>query len=304
MSGDRTGRGQLGLIACPECPPCHLRHLTARARVHGLQVWTTATDAAVTDGRPEVRFGVSGEEILAAPETRAVVVTGGSVEVRAYWLGRCLSAGLRVLVEQPLTVDPGLARTMPELLVPMARSVFTPAGTLLATPPGPENRVVAFALSISVSREVAQSDHLGLLSLPGLDYLGMLEPSFGPLDAVWARTRSLLRPGPSEDWAIAALRFRDGTEAALRICGLGQGGRVSLELHGRVLTLSAAHAPPVEDGPELARLYDWFVDALDDPQAQGPPGYDLASAVRLHRWITQSARMNREVQRHEVVHGS
>ncbi|MFA6108903.1 MAG: hypothetical protein WDA75_09040, partial [Candidatus Latescibacterota bacterium] len=297
-------RGQLGLIACPECPPCHLRHLTARARTRGLRVWTTETVAAVTDGWPEVRFGVSGEGIVTAGETRAVVVAGGSIEVRAYWLGRCLSAGIRVLAEQPLAIDLGPARTVSGLLTPMARSVFTSAGTLLTTPQGSENRVVALELSISVPREVTQSDHLGLLSLPGLDYLGMLEPAFGPLDAVWARTRSLLRSGPSEDWAIAALRFRDGTEGTFRVNGLGQGNLVSLELHGRTRTLSAAHALPVEDGPELARLYDWFIDALADPQAKELPGYDLASAVRLHRWMNQSARMNREVQRHEVVHGS
>jgi hypothetical protein len=100
-----------------------------------------------------------------------------------------------------------------------------------------------------------------------------------------------------------ALRFRDGTEGTIRINGLGQGSLVSLELYGRIRPLSAVHPLPVEEGPELARVYDWFVASLDHPQISGLPGYDLASALGLISWVQRSARTNREVQRHEVVHG-
>ncbi len=299
---NRSPSGSQLLILGDETPSHCRQHLARAAAGAGLEVAAMPAHGADLES-PDGPIA----KALRAPATAGVAVTGRDSDRCLYWAALALAADLPVLVDALPPGAAGPAATAVRLgastghLHCLSRAAFSPAGEALLGVAAGDDRVVAIELSVTIPRSWATSRGPGVLARPGLDYLGLLEPALGPLDSLWARSRSLLREGPNEDWALLAARCRDGTEAWLHLGALGEEAVVRLQLHGRCGTRIVDDALPADDGPELAAACGHFVSLL--AQRDPPPrpwGHDCASALHLWAWAQQSARSDREIPRQQA----
>ena len=265
-----------------------------------------------TDGRRVDSLGDSDffedPVLLIQKEDIQGVVVGGELEERAFWLKRVLAAGKHVLCEQPLGQDlcrarevVDLARRMDRRLGVVSKAFFSPVGRALRQVEK-LGKLLFVDMRISVSRDRLDQSREGVLLLSGLDYLGLLAEFWGPIDSIQARTRSLLRNRPTEDVAIALFRFRDGREGCLQVNGLGERDEAELRVFGSQGS-KLIRNEGADDNWEEWRV--WFHDFSQVLAAGKEPLWDgkkSCNAFYLWKWMQQSARLEKEVHRKEVVH--
>jgi hypothetical protein len=154
-----------------------------------------------------------------------------------------------------------------------------------------------------VPQSLLRGTREGVLACWGAECLQVLADRYGPLDSVYARSRSLGLNRPEEDMSSAQLRFRKGTEGLVFLNGLGSQSEVWLEEWGCENHLVHRLDWRLEETAELAGCYREFCTLL----AGGPmPAFQLdrrLEGLRWAEWFQQSARLDREIHADEVVHG-
>ncbi|MEW6754899.1 MAG: hypothetical protein AB1505_28540 [Candidatus Latescibacterota bacterium] len=248
----------------------------------------------------------SVDALLGEPGLAGLVVCVPLVE-RARWCGLAVQRGHKVLCPPPLGDRWAQARRALPCQAAAAVAVASPAcysavGEALRRVPEELGRVVYFELEVTLARQHLAARREGVLLRAGQDYLALVEAGCGPVDLVWAQSRSLLRNRPTEDLCVAYLKCQDGCEGLVRLHGLGALGQAQLDLfgvHGCRTVVSALDEASAREA--WHRAYQDFAGFL---AGQGPPrwsGVQAAGGLRLMQWLQQSARLGREVRRPEVV---
>ena len=249
-------------------------------------------------------------DLLAREEVRGVVVLT-PLEERAFAIGQALAAGKDVLCSQPVGRNwkevkklQETARQRGRSLCVMAPRIASPVSRVMQREYRRDlGRLLFFDLRISISGKRVAEEREGVLLLHAIPYLGRLEEAFGSVDSVFARTRSLWRNRPAEDLALLLFRFLDGLEGIVQVTGWGEVDQVELRLFGR----NGSRCVRSGDGggeEEWRRLEQWYSNFAKVLSAEEEPMWDGGREERgffLWDWIQQSARVEREIFRKEVI---
>jgi len=287
-----------------------VQHLQVLDEVGGVQVvgcFCTGGKTAELAGKIQVFRHPA--DLLDLTQVQGCIICT-SLEEKGFWIQRALAAGKHVLCELPLAssyrearrVAPGCTRDGPRLAV-VSNALFSPSGLAVKRVAEEKEigRLLFFELNISIPRSGLAPRKEGVLLLCGVDFLGLMGEYFGPVDSVWARTRSWGWNRPAEDTVVAQFRFRDGKEGAIHINGLGERDQVWLRLYGRSGWKESSHT-------KAAGCWEaWRFSHLDFcqvVQAGKEPVWDGQKALKgffFADWIQQSARLDREIFSNEVI---
>jgi len=266
---------------CLEFVGCRCEHALEQAEVSGIRC---CSDPQQLIGRPDVE-GV----VICTP-----------LEKRAFWCLQAAAAGKRVLCEWPPGERYGLVRQIlacPGRLAVASPAWHSPAGQAIVH--GQKRglgRLLFFELGISVARAWLAGERQGVVLLGALDYLALIDRFCGPIDSVWARTRSLARNCAAEDMALVYLQCQDGREGFIHIDGMADADRVCLSLRGRLRSEQVVHDIARDGVQAWQAAYRRFASCQDEKEA------DLIDrGYRLMNWIHQAARGERTVYRKEVI---
>lgn len=280
------------------------RHIAAIAAVKGLHL--------VPGG--DAREGTGPEEILADARVRIVTVLA-AVADGSHWIERALEGGRAVLSAAPPAATPSHAARLANaaraagtvLLVESTGADAGFAADVLSCAGGVSPALYA-RLCVVVPRSWLQGRREGLLESEALWAVPLLVTALGPLDAVAAHTRALVRNQPKEDFAIAHLTFASGTEGLLEAHALAaNAARATFEIYGprdEARVDADLHRTRCEG---LQPLYERLRDAAagtGGTRALDSHGIDasgLEEALRLADWVRQSARLARRLHRREVA---
>lgn len=250
-------------------------------------------------------------QALSHPEVRGVVICTPLAE-REYWVCQAAAAGKQVFCESPPAatfqrlqkmVDccrragVELAVAAAELFSPFAREVCRLLG------PGVIGAPLFFELRLAIPQRWLRDTREGLLLFHGLGYFSLLSGCFGPLDSVYARTRSLGLNRPEEDAAVAQLRFRNGIEGVVQLNGLGARGRVGLQVWGERGEREFEAELPFLPDQGLRLQYEDFIEVIERGTCPAASGARLLDSMGWVEWFQQSARLDREVFASEVSIG-
>jgi predicted dehydrogenase len=297
----------LGVIGISGNLQFHLQALAGIKEI-GWIGCTGAEDVKPAVYRAGLLFYDDPFSLMQEKPVQGIIVVCSTLAERAYWCLKALELGKHVLCDQPLGEDYNqacriyAASSIADRHMGMiSRVSFTPSGLAMRHLHEYVDRLMFFDWRIACHRNRNLSCHEGISLRIGLEYLGLVNACLGPIDSVWARTRSLLHHSPYEDIASIALRFTDGKEGLLQFNGLGENDVVELNLYGRSGHRRFTHPPPLDDGDELRLVYANFVGAMAGDQKLVWGGRSFVDDYHLLHWIEQSARMNREIFRKEVV---
>ena len=247
-------------------------------------------------------------ELLAQENIRGVI-NCASIPERAFWCEQALDAGKAVLSETPLGERYEAVRQL-------ERRIRVEGGHLIVASPayyghvGQAMRIgyglgnlLYFDMEIHLCRKWLVDQKYGVLLLGGVDYLSLLGRAWGPVDSIWAHSRSLLRNRPGEDIAQIFVKCMDGTEGRLTVNGLGDKGAERLQLFGRLGSREFL-APGVENAPVWREAYRDLVSRLEGKERKGFDSKMAREGFGLMNWVQQAARHNREITKREVYDGA
>ena len=225
-----------------------------------------------------------------------------------HWIRAASGAGKTILAEMPIGVDSRRSRALVEQCAAVG-SPLVGVTDLVYSQPGRqfagclEEKIgspLYLECGISVSDADLANDSTGVLSAHGFGLLALIVKLFGRVDSVYARSRSLKKNRPSEDIAVAQLRFYEGLEGVLIVNGLGDERRTAIQLHGSRGSLSLEEERiRFPDG--LEAQYGELANNRQNTGSTRFSGTDLITTQHLLDWIQHSARQNREVSRKEVA---
>jgi len=251
------------------------------------------------------------DELLVDAEVRGVTVCTSPSE-RSYWVRRSAEAGKHVFAEFPVVSSYRQGRDLADhcrhsgislaIAVPPIYSDLA-AAAVNCEQSGDIGRALHFELSIRLPKQELATGKEGVLLLQGVFVMVWLTARFGPLDSVYARTRSVGLNRAAEDVAVAQLRFLNGLEGTVQITGLGSRSELSFHLYGSDGTAESGGIQQASSVAGLRVHYENFMAAADgkcDPQFGGR---ELAQGLFMVEWLGQSARQDREVYRSEVELG-
>lgn len=280
---------------------CNLAAHLAAIRAQDLRVVGCWSEDSVAT---ESRVFAEPSQALNHPETQGVVVCTPLHE-REHWVRQAVRAAKPVLCVAPP------AKNFTQMVQLAAEAKEAGVQILLvsrlrlhadAWPIRPVG-VLYFSLRADIPRQLLHDTREGVLLHWGAELLQVMADRFGPLESVYARTRSLGINRPEEDLVSALLRFRNGVEGLAEFNGLGEGTGVEL----REWSAAGAGESRVSWGTLTAQLlephYREFKALLTSGQL---PGTNLAARLegfRWAEWLQQSARLDREIHAKEVVHG-
>ena len=199
---------------------------------------------------------------------------------RAIKLGRlCKQSGLSLHLAEPFSSE--LDRTLRESL----------ASTSLGT-------IVFASVDVFIPRDwITPKAGFGVVVEFGAPFARLLSNCFGPIDTIYARTRSLVANRPQEDVAVVQLRFKDGMEGALQINALGSRARVCMAVYGSTDSVVIDKDLQETDPEGLRAVYEGLGQGTEVITRSST----LVDGMLIADWIHQSARHNREVPRREVT---
>ena len=234
-----------------------------------------------------------------------LIVIGLPVHERPYWIEQSLEAGKRVLSLTPLAPTLDQTRSLLKQLGPTGIRLAIDAPVWYTqwaqkVRQLANSGLVAVEMAIHMPQTSLATSHQGLLACT-IPYLSLLVHSFGPVDSVWSRTRSLGLNRPQEDWAAVLLRFKSGLEGVVRLSGLGTSAKAQVLGWGVGREEQVSHTvdPDGALSDQLAVLDSWI-------RGGGDEFYGLRAfeaGVNLACWIDQGARHNRELSFKEIAHG-
>ena len=154
-------------------------------------------------------------------------------------------------------------------------------------------------LKVSAPRQCLRNKKEGVLLLHGLEYLSLIGRHLGPLDSIYAHSRSLGLNRPAEDIAVAQLWFNSGLEGIVQINGLGEQDEVSLQVYGRHGTMNS-NSGWRENLDGLRLQYEDFIECISHGRRPVWSGEEALEGLYLAHWIHQAARLGKEIARPEV----
>jgi len=226
-----------------------------------------------------------------------------------HWARRAAEAGKPALCELPLVSSTAQARELeatcgssntPLAMVTddtgheLARSVREALG------PGGIGAPLYFDLHVGVPRAWIAGAREGVLLLHGYPYARLLTAVLGPLDTVLARTHSLRRNRPTEDIAVAMMRFVNGIEGVLHVDGLGEHPQVRMTVRGTGGSACLRHEIGMGLQRDLRCSYDDLANLLSGSAGPSHGVGELRHTMYTLDWIRQSARQNAELHRGDV----
>ncbi|MFC1526718.1 Gfo/Idh/MocA family protein [Candidatus Latescibacterota bacterium] len=267
-----------------------------------------------TDGASATALGSAGshphrtvEELLGDSQIAALAVCTPLPE-RAYWIQAALRAGKHVLVELPAVMSRRQAREVSGAARDSGCQVVA-SGDAMDSEMGVEARAALSEgggvplycrLRVEVPRGILAGRREGVLTLFGTPYLRLLTDGFGPLDSIYARSRSLCLNRPSADLAVAQLRFANGVEGLLEVNGLGDRSRVEFETHTTTGAILRSARPRELAANALRQAYGSLRVLLEEGTAAPSNQSTLERIQFIVDWIEQSARLDAEVYRKDV----
>lgn len=249
----------------------------------------------------------SPDELLNSGTVQAIAV-GAPLPERTYWCRQVLAAGKMALAEAPLG---DCARDVVDLLAasqahraglsvidfshrgPIARGLGEMRRSI-----GP---VLFFAMEIQMPRELLRARPEGALLTAAVGYLSLLCTVVGPIDSVWAETRSLVRLRPPEDTATAYLRAKNGTEGVVHVGALGPWHRARLQACGPDGAVEWIDQLSTAASAAWTGKYTFLVGHAgnsDDAKLV----QEMVQGHRLVNWVRRAARARRELYWKEVEH--
>ena len=156
-----------------------------------------------------------------------------------------------------------------------------------------------FDLKVSIPKRYLLYEKEGVLLRYGLDYLTLLDAYLGPVDSIYARTRSLGLNRPAEDIAVVQLWFKSGLEGTIQFNGLGERDEVCFELYGRQGTVKTGNRWG-ENLEGLRLQYMDFVECILHGRRSVWSGEKALGGHYCVHWIHQAARQRKEISKPEV----
>lgn len=250
-------------------------------------------------------------QALIHPDVRGVVICTPLRE-REHWIGQALRAGRHVLCASPPAIN---YRRMKQLAADcrsagvqiclVTRLPYAAVVRELVSRNEQEQKggVLYFSLKAAIPKTLLRGTREGVLLHWGVECFKVLSECFGPLDSVYARSRSLGLNRPEEDVASALLRFRNGVEGMATLNGLGDEAGVELrewcERGDRILSFAWGEITAQRLEPQYAD----FKTLLAEGCTPANTLEGMLEGVKWAEWFQQSARLDREIHAEEVVHG-
>ena len=251
------------------------------------------------------------EGILADPRVAAVAVITPAAD-REYWVRRATDQGKCVLCELPVVSTANAAVKL--------RNHCRESGVVVLLinrfSPEPERRfrelvtgtrvgpIVFVEFDLFVPRDWLRPGQQGVVLEYGAPFLPLIQDCLGPIDTIYARTRSLVTNRPQEDVAVAQLRFKNGVEGILQINGLSTEASLRAAVYGASGSAAFEMDLRENDASALQPSYAELARLTSTPTDPGDRAADsavtLVESLFIVDWIHQSARHDTEVHRREV----
>jgi predicted dehydrogenase len=286
---------------------------THRLAAHVAAIESVASVRLIGTVREETDESVSvPEPMLTDPRVGALAVLTRAAD-REYWIRKAADCGRHVLSEQPVFSAHQALKLSSHChhngvaLCVAGRVSSEPERVLReALADGALGTIVFIALDVFIPRDwIPQYTEQGVVAEFGAPFGVLLQHCFGPIDTVYARTRSLVANRPQEDIAIVQLRFKDGTEGTLQINALGSRARVCIAVYGSKGSAAFEVDLHQTDSIGLRKSYEELGQTPTEiPSHHATERSSRATALVeglfIADWIHQSARHNTEVPRREA----
>ena len=263
--------------------------------------WGTESDA---ENVPSSIRHYSHPGDMFADENILGVINCTPLPERVFWCEQALEAGKAVLSASPLGERYGdvrrLIRAGRDILI-ASPAHYGAIGKATAARNGLGN-LLFFDLQIRLSQTWIAHQKYGVLLLGGVDHLSSIERRWGPVDSIWARSRSLVRNRPTEDISQIYIKCKNGKEGSLTINGLGNEPGERLLLYGRRGSCEISGSGEGNAGAWRGAYRD-FLERLAGNEKNGFDGVMAQDGFRLMHWVQQAARHNREINRGEMSDG-
>lgn len=242
------------------------------------------------------------ESMLADPGIAALAVLT-RMEDREYWVRQAVEHGKQIICEHPVAsaeraIKLGRLCKQSGLSLHLADSVSSELDRTLqkALASTGLGSIVFVTVNVFIPRDwVTPRAGLGVVVEFGAPVAHLLSNCFGPIDTIYARTRSLVANRPQEDVAVAQLRFKDGIEGTLQINALGSRARVCVAVYGSADSVVIEMDLRKSNPEGLRAVYEGLGQEVIARSSAFVEGMLIAD------WIHQSARHNREVPRREIT---
>lgn len=285
-------------------------HVAAIESVSSLCVIGRARGETDTTGRPGEE---TPEQMLRDPRVGAVAVLTRA-EDREYWIRQAAACGKHIVCEQPVVSssdraiklsnhcrDNGVRLYLAKRFAPEPEQLLRESMSGETTGP-----VVFLALDVFVPKGWVSPGQRGVVLEYGAPFAHLLEDCFGPIDTIYARTRSLVTNRPQEDVAVVQLRFRNGVEGILQVNALGShASTVRIAAYGTDGSSTFEVDLLKSDASGLRSSYEELgrATAAIEQGALAPSSTVLFEGLFIVDWIHQSARHNIEVTRRDARRG-
>lgn len=244
-------------------------------------------------------------EALAASSD--MVVLGPEVCDRSYWLTELAMAGKHALCVPPFSVSYRRTKQLQRKfagnqlrLACLADAGHWELSSWFARAQINTGAPTFVDMSIAIANAELRNESEGILLRHAVPFLALLG-IFGDVDAVYARTRSLSLNRPTEDIAIALMRFANGLEVSVQFNGLGIHHRLKADFYGRRGGVSFELKAPDRSTSFLRQIEHFASSISGNASGDFREGEGRTFGHFLACWMIQSARFDRELNR-KVIH--
>lgn len=288
---------------------CRLdNHLAALEGLEGTRLVGCSLEEKASDcGLPQELLLGDHAEAVNHSDVQAVIVCT-SLPQRNYWIIQAAASGKHVFSESPFAATFSQASEVVNSCSSAGIELAVRARHLSSALDMEIRRLLEeqtigpllfFDLKVSALSQCLRNKKEGVLLLHGLEYLSFIGRHLGPLDSLYAHTRSLGLNRPAEDIAVAQLWFKNGLEGIVQINGLGEQNEVSLRVYGRHGTMKSNNGWG-ENLDGLRLQYEDFIECISHGRRPVWSGEKALEGLYWAHWIHQAARLGREIARPEV----
>lgn len=244
--------------------------------------------------------------VLQDSEISIAAICCSSAE-REYWLRKALEEGKHVITRPPIAKSYKAIREIVQRFKERKKRlvVVLGGGLGLLRPTiqkladektlGP---LLAVDIKYYIDRKLIKLQKGGILELYGYACLNLLIDQENPIDAIFARTRSLGQNCPEENMVWAHLQFKNGLEASIHINALGDSDKFDVVVNGMngAVSFSGLHSKTenISLAIQYANLTRYIMGGFPDEENSY-----LINRMVLG-WINQAARLEKTVIRKEV----
>ena len=257
----------------------------------------------------------TAESMLTSPELMLEDSRVGAVAVltrsadREYWVRQAADCGKHVICEQPVVSTAARAVKLSnhckenDVALFLVDRFSSESERLLrgSIAEAVLGHTVFVEVDVFVPRAWIGPGQDGVVLEYGAPFATLLQDCLGPIDTIYARTRSLVTNRPQEDVGVVQLRFKNGVEGTLKINGLGAAATVRVAVYGKDRSTGFEVDLRRADAIGLRCSYEEVgAAARGHFPGQAHAANTLTERLFLVDWIHQSARNNTEVLRRDA----